>query len=98
MIVDIEETFTWARVPHFYYGYYVYQYATGLAAGEFLASKIIENPVEGVNNLMKFLKAGKSDYSINILKNAGIDMSSKAPINSVILKMKKLLNKLENLI
>lgn len=98
MIVDEEETYTWARVPHFYYGFYVYQYATGLAAGEYLASKILENPDEGVKNLMNFLKAGKSDYSINILKNAGIDMTSKEPINSVILKMKKLLNKLENLI
>ena len=98
MEVDEEEGYTWARVPHFYYGFYVYQYATGLAAGEAIAKNIKENPSEGVDKLMTFLKAGKSDYSINILKNAGVDMTKSESIDAVINTMNRLLDELEDLI
>lgn len=98
IIVDDEEAYTWARVPHFYYGFYVYQYATGLAASEVLADGVMNDGEKGAGKVMEFLSAGKSNYPINILKNAGVDMNKKDPINSVINKMSDLMNQIEELI
>lgn len=95
---NVEESYTWSRVPHFYYGFYVYQYATGLAASEMLADNAIKKGQEGVDSIMKFLKSGKSDYAINILKTAGVDMTSPEAINAVIRKMNELLDEIESLI
>lgn len=98
MTLDMEETHTWARVPHFYYNFYVYQYATSFAASEALAVKIKNEGEPAVQNYLKFLKAGSSDYPINVLHKAGIDMRSPEPIVAVAEKMNQLLNNLENLI
>ncbi|MEN8193299.1 MAG: oligoendopeptidase F [Bacteroidota bacterium] len=98
MSLDNEETFTWARVPHFYYNFYVYQYATSFAASEALAAKIKNEGNTAVEKYLQFLKAGSSDYPINVLNNAGIDMRSPEPIVAVTQKMNSLLNELEKLI
>ncbi len=98
MIIDVEETYTWARVPHFYYNFYVYQYATGFAASQVLAFKVKTEGEQAVNKYLDFLKAGSSDYPINILKNAGVDMNSQEPILAVTKKMNQLLDEIENLI
>lgn len=95
MVVDEEETYTWARVPHFYYGFYVFQYATGLAAAELIANNVKEKGQAGVDSLMQFLKAGKSKYAIDILKDAGVDMTKPDPVNAVISTMNRLLDELE---
>src|SRR3989339_464466 len=76
MVVDDEERYTWARVPHFYYNFYVYQYATGFSASEVLARKVKTEGKPAVEKYLNFLKAGSSNYPINILKDAGVDMSS----------------------
>lgn len=98
MIVDEEESFTWARVPHFYYNFYVFQYATGFAASEVLANKVKTEGEPAINRYIDFLKAGNSDYPINILKNAGVDMNFQEPVYAVTKKMNELIDELEKLI
>lgn len=98
MVVDEEESYTWARVPHFYYNFYVYQYATGFAASEALAEKVKSEGKTAVKKYIDFLKAGSSDYPINILKNAGVDMNSPEPILAVTKKMNQIIDEIENLI
>ena len=97
MTLDEEETYTWARVPHFYYNFYVYQYATSFAASEALSLKIKKEGEPSVQKYLSFLKAGSSDYPINVLNKAGIDMRSPEPIIAVTEKMNQLLNDLESL-
>ncbi len=98
MIIDKEETYTWARVPHFYYNFYVFQYATGFAASEALASKVKTEGKPAVEKYLNFLKAGSSDYPIEVLKRAGVNMNSLEPIQAVTSKMNKLIDEIENLI
>lgn len=98
MVIDEEESFTWARVPHFYYNFYVYQYATGFAASEALAFKVKTEGEPAVQKYLDFLKAGSSDYPINILDRAGVNMNSQEPILAVTKKMNQIINEIENLI
>jgi len=98
MVIDKEEDYTWARVPHFYYNFYVYQYATGFAASEVLSQKVIKEGQPAVERYLNFLKAGSSDYSINILAKAGVDMNSSEPVSAVSRKMNLLLDEMEKLI
>jgi len=98
MVIDREEEYTWARVPHFYYNFYVYQYATGFAASEVLAQKVLTEGQPAVEKYLGFLKSGSSDYSINILAGAGVEMSSPEPIVAVTQKMNMLLDEAEKLI
>lgn len=78
--IDEELTYEWARIPHFYNAFYVYQYATGISAAISLARNILEQKPGALDAYLGFLKAGGSDYPINILKQAGVDMSTSAPI------------------
>lgn len=96
MVLDEEEYFTWARIPHFYYDYYVYQYATGFAASETLSEKVLTEGEPAVNNYLNFLKAGSCDYPINILKMAGVDMNSPDPVTATTRKMNQLLDDIES--
>ena len=98
MHVEEEEKFTWARIPHFYYNFYVYQYATGFAASEVLANKVKTEGEAAVKKYLNFLKSGSSDYPINILKEAGVDMNSIEPVLAVSAKMDEILSEIENLI
>lgn len=98
MVVDKEEGYTWARIPHFYYNFYVYQYATGYAASEVLSKKVKTEGEEAVKKYLNFLKSGSSDYSINILKAAGVDMYSPEPVLATTQKMNQLLDEMEQLI
>lgn len=98
MVVDKEEEYTWGRIPHFYYDFYVYQYATGFAASEALVQKIKAEGEPAVQKYLYFLKAGNSDYPINILKNTGVDMTTNEPFLAVIKRMEDCLNQIEELI
>ncbi len=98
MVVDEEEEYTWSRIPHFYYNFYVYQYATGFAASEILSKKVKNEGEPAVKKYLNFLSSGSSDYSINILRNAGVDMDSPEPILAVTQKMNALLDEVEELI
>jgi oligoendopeptidase F len=98
MTLPEEEHYTWARIPHFYYNFYVYQYATGFAASEVLAKKVKTEGEDAVIKYLDFLKAGSSNYPITILKNAGVDIKSPEPIQAVSDRMDQVLNEMENLL
>ncbi|MDH3267625.1 MAG: oligoendopeptidase F [Ignavibacteria bacterium] len=98
MFIPEEEQYTWARIPHFYYNFYVYQYATGFAASEVLAKKVKTEGGNAVDGYLNFLKAGSSDYPINILKSAGVDMNSPEPVQAISDRMNQVLNEMENLL
>lgn len=97
-IVDEEIAIEWARIPHFYYNFYVYQYATGFSAAVDLSQKIIKNENNDVEKYLEFLKSGSSDYPINILKKAGIDMTREEPVNNAMKKFKDLIREFDSLI
>ncbi|WEG73697.1 oligoendopeptidase F [Vagococcus intermedius] len=73
---DPEIAVEWSRIPHFYYNYYVYQYSTGFSAASALAEKIISEEEGALDKYLTFLKAGSSDYPIEVMKKAGVDMTS----------------------
>jgi len=98
MIINKEEEYTWSRVPHFYYNFYVYQYATGFAASEVLTKKVKKEGQPAIEKYLNFLKSGNSDYPINILKTAGVDMNSPEPVIAVTRKMNELLDEMETLL
>lgn len=95
MVVDNEIDMEWARIPHFYSDFYVYQYATGYAAASAFARSILKDGDKAVDKYKGFLKAGGSDYPINILKNAGVDMTTPAPLEATMERFKELLDMLE---
>lgn len=98
MIVPEEEQYTWSRIPHFYYNFYVFQYATGFAASEVLAKKVKTEGTPAVNKYLQFIKSGSSDYPINILKAAGVDMNSPEPVKAVSERMSQVLDEMEKLL
>ena len=98
MTVDEEEKYTWARIPHFYYNFYVYQYATSFAASQALAAKVKEEGQPAIDKYLAFLKAGSSVPPIEVLKMAGVDMTSPDPILEVVKKMDELLDQMEQLL
>lgn len=97
MIVDDEIAMEWSRIPHFYRDFYVYQYATGYAAANSFVNMIFKDGKEAVEKYKAFLKSGGSDYPINILQKAGVDMMSPKPIEDTIKRFDELLDMLENL-
>ncbi|PJK18041.1 oligoendopeptidase F [Chryseomicrobium excrementi] len=99
MVVDEEIGLEWARIPHFYYNYYVYQYATGLSAATALSKQILEEGQPAVDRYINnFLKAGSSDYPIEVLKAAGVDMTSAKAIEEACQVFEEKLTELENLL
>ena len=96
MIVDKEIDSEWARIPHFYSDFYVYQYATGYAAASAFAKSILEGKENAVSKYIDFLKSGGSDYPIDILKKAGVDMTTSKPLEATIDRFNELLDMLEN--
>ena len=97
--VTEESAIAWARIPHFYYNYYVYQYATGYVAAQALSKQILEEgEVASERYINEFLKAGNSNYPIEVLKNAGVDMTSKAPIEDSFKVFESYLEQMEALV
>lgn len=97
VLIDKEIELEWARIPHFYSSFYVYQYATGFSAAVALSKKIIDEGESAVEDYKKFLKAGCSDYPIEILKMAGVDMSQKEPVELAMKMFEQLLDEFESL-
>ncbi|QGU95823.1 oligoendopeptidase F [Clostridium bovifaecis] len=95
IIVDKEIDMEWARIPHFYNDFYVYQYATGYSAANSFVKSILEDGGDTVEKYKGFLKAGGSDYPINILKKAGVDMTTPKPIEDTIARFNELLDMLD---
>lgn len=95
IVVDKEIDVEWARIPHFYWNFYVYQYVTGYSAATALADQILTEGEPAQQRYIGFLKSGGSDYSLSILKRAGVDMSSPKPIELTLKKFDALLDELE---
>lgn len=98
MSIDEEIGLEWARIPHFYYNYYVYQYATGFSAATALSKQILEEGQPAVDRYLEFLKSGSSDYPIEVLKKAGVDMTSSTPIEEACKVFEEKLNEMESLL
>ncbi|MBO9604348.1 MAG: oligoendopeptidase F [Paenibacillaceae bacterium] len=97
MVVDKDIEMEWARIPHFYNSFYVYKYATGFSAATSFAKQILDEGQPAVDRYLGFLKSGGSDYSIEILKRAGVDMSSPEPIKQAMSVFKELIEQMEQL-
>ena len=95
--VDIDENIRreWMRIPHFYYNFYVYQYATGISAAETLVEKNLE---EGSDDYIEFLSSGSSEYPLEVLKTAGVEMTESDPVEKAIRHYREHLEKAEELV
>jgi len=97
MVVDQDIEMEWARIPHFYTSFYVYKYATGFSAATSFSKQILDEGAPAVERYLGFLKSGGSDYSINILKKAGVDMSTPEPIEQAMSVFEDLIGQMEAL-
>ncbi len=98
VVIDEEINIEWARIPHFYYNFYVYQYATGISAAIDLAEIVCTGGHKEQEAYLNFLKSGSSRYPIETLKLAGVDMESPAPVQSAIRKFDQLVGQLDSLL
>ena len=94
---DEDIKYEWSRVPHFYYNYYVYQYATGYSAAQALSKLILEDSKNAKVYIDEFLSKGCSNYPIEVLKNAGVDMSKPEPIELALQDFEEKIEKFEKL-
>ena len=98
MVVDDEIAMEWARIPHMYYNYYVFQYATGYSAAIALSQKILREGAPAVEKYLEFLSGGRSKPPVELLKGAGVDMSSPEPVNEALALFGRLLDEMEQLV
>ena len=97
MVSDQEIALEWARIPHFFYNYYVFQYATGFSAAVAIANRILKEGAPAVADYKKFLSGGSSTDPISLLKIAGVDMSTPDPVNSALALFGELVDEMEKL-
>ena len=97
MVSDTEISLEWARIPHFFYNYYVYQYATGFSAAAAIAERILTQGAPAVADYKRFLSSGGSSDPISLLKIAGVDMSTPEPVNAGLKLFGELVEELEKL-
>lgn len=98
IVLDEEIALEWARIPHFYNPFYVYQYATGISAAIALSGKIMKEGEAGVKDYMKFLTGGGSKDPIDLLKLAGVDMTEKEPVRQALKLFEELLDEMESIV
>jgi oligoendopeptidase F len=98
LVLDSLDDLGCLRISHFYNDFYVYQYATGYAAAVAISRKILTGDKDALNRYLKFLESGDSDYAINLLKEAGVDMTSPEPINETIKLFASLVDQMEKLL
>jgi oligoendopeptidase F len=98
LVIDRELEYEWARIPHFYSPFYVYQYATGYAAATALSADILKEGAPAVDRYIGFLESGKSDYPVQLLKRAGVDMTSPVPVEAVATLFEATLQELEKML
>ena len=90
--------YEWARIPHFYYDYYVFQYSTGFSAASALAEKVVHGSQEDKDKYLDYLKAGNSDYPLNVIKKAGVDMEKEDYLNAAFAVFERRLDEFEALV
>ena len=94
-VVDDVIRAEWAYIPHFFYNFYVYQYATSFIASTALAEKVIAGEAGAVESYLELLRAGGSDYPVDLLKKAGVDMTTQAPMDACISKINRVMDEME---
>ncbi len=95
MTIDDAYTVEWAYIPHFYYDFYVYQYATSLAASSLFAREVLEGTPGAVERYLGVLRAGGSEYPYELLKNAGVDLATPEPYRALIARMNRIMDQIE---
>lgn len=98
VVVDTNIDLEWSRIPHFYMNFYVYKYATGFSAAISLSKQILEEGDPAVNRYLDFLKSGGSEYPIEQLKKAGVDMTTKEPVQNALSVFGDVLTQMEKLL
>lgn len=98
IVIDPEIDLEWARIPHFYYDYYVYQYATGYAAAIALSRRILREGEPAVRDYLEFLSGGCSKDPISLLRGAGVDMATTQPITEALRLFDELIDEMEQLL
>ncbi|NLV36905.1 MAG: oligoendopeptidase F [Clostridiaceae bacterium] len=98
VVIDDEIAFEWARIPHFYSSFYVYKYATGISAAVSLSQQILKEGKPAVDRYTHFLKSGGSDYPLELLKKAGVDLSGPEPVEDAMKMFGAILDELEKLV
>ncbi|HVN79968.1 MAG TPA: oligoendopeptidase F [Terriglobia bacterium] len=97
-VVDSEVKSEWSVVPHFYYNFYVYQYATSFTASTALSEQVLGGDHQATKRYLKFLSAGGSDYPIQLLKDAGVDMTTAKPFDLTMRKMDRVIEEMERIL
>jgi oligoendopeptidase F len=97
-IVDDEIRSEWANIPHFYYNFYVYQYATSFTASAAISELVLAGDKVATERYLTLLQAGGSDYPVNLLKNAGVDMTTSIPFELTMKKMNRVMDEIEQLL
>ncbi len=97
-IVDDEIKAEWALIPHFYYNFYVYQYATSFTASAALSEQVLAGNKAATKRLLEFLSSGSADYSINLLKKAGVDMTTSEPFELTMKKMNRVMDEIDKIL
>lgn len=97
-VVDDEIKVEWAHIPHFYYNFYVYQYATSFTASAALSEQMLAGDKETTKRYLELLSAGGSDYPVNLLKKAGVDMTTSMPFDLTMQKMNRVMDEMEKIL
>jgi oligoendopeptidase F len=97
-VVDSEIQYEWTHIPHFYYNFYVYQYATSYTASTAISEMILSGDGEATRRYLELLSAGGSDYPIALLKNAGVDMTTSEPFTLTVKRMNRIMDEIEEII
>jgi oligoendopeptidase F len=97
IVIDSDIDMEWSRIPHFYKTFYVYQYATGYSAAIALSRRILNEGAPAVADYIRFLSSGNSNYPIEVLKLAGVDMGTKEPVNQALQLFSELLDQMDEL-
>lgn len=97
IVLDEQIALEWARIPHFYYDFYVYQYATGFSAAIALSQRILQEGEPAVRDYLEFLSGGSSKDPVSLLRGAGVDMSTPQPVESALRQFGELVDELESL-
>lgn len=95
--VDDEVAMEWAYIPHFYYNFYVYQYATSLVASSAILEQVLAGDSGAVSRYLGLLRAGGSDYPMELLRHAGVDMNTSAPFEATMRKLNRVMDEVESL-
>jgi oligoendopeptidase F len=96
-VCEVGETLAseWAYIPHFYYDFYVYKYATSIAAGSLFAREILDGKAGARDRYLEVLRAGGSEYPYDMLREAGVDLATPAPYEALIARMNAIMDQIE---